>query len=46
MAYEGYLLKIGDYIVPSEEGKYIIQIFDITNAHHWLTIDFFRVVNE
>ena len=35
-----------DYFVLSETGKYIIQIFDITNLHHWLAITKFLVVNE
>lgn len=35
-----------DYFVLSQPGKYIIQIFDITNLHHWLAVGQFRVVNE
>ena len=35
-----------DYIVLSEAGKYGLQIFDITNLHHWVAFGHFRVVNE
>lgn len=35
-----------DYFVLSETGKYILQIFDITNLHHWIAIGQFMVVNE
>lgn len=35
-----------DYFVLSETGKYILQIFDITNLHHWIAIGRFMVTNE
>ena len=35
-----------DYFVLSESGKYILQVFDITNLHHWLAIAQFVVINE
>lgn len=35
-----------DYFVLSETGKYILQIFDITNLHHWIALGQFVVVNE
>lgn len=35
-----------DYFVLSEAGKYILQIFDIENLHHWIAIAYFVVVNE
>ena len=35
-----------DYFTLSEAGKYYLQVFDITNLHHWLAITSFGVVNE
>ena len=35
-----------DYFVLSESGKYIIQVFDIENLHHWLAIGRFLVEDE
>ena len=33
-----------DYFVINQKGKYFIQIFDITDVHHWLAIGAFRVL--
>ena len=35
-----------DYFTLSQAGKYYLQVFDITNLHHWLAITSFGVVNE
>lgn len=35
-----------DYFVLSETGKYIIQVFDIENLHHWLALGRFLVKDE
>ena len=35
-----------DYFVIQEAGKYVLQIFDIENLHHWITYGHFRVVDE
>ena len=35
-----------DYFVISESGKYIIQIFDIENIHHWITYGQFLVKDD
>ncbi len=35
-----------DYFVLSQSGKYLIQIFDITNLNQWLVFSEFRVVDE
>lgn len=35
-----------DYFVLSEKGKYFIQVFDITNLHQWLALQWFRVIDE
>lgn len=35
-----------DYFVLSETGKYILQIFDIENLHHWLAITRFLVIDD
>lgn len=35
-----------DYIVLSQAGKYALQIFDITNLHHWIVYGHFVVINE
>ncbi len=38
--------KYSDYFVLTQPGKYIIQIFDITNLHQWITYGVFLVVDE
>ncbi|MBR3605810.1 MAG: hypothetical protein IKL52_07260 [Candidatus Gastranaerophilales bacterium] len=35
-----------DYFVLNETGKYIIQVFDIENLHHWLVLGRFLVKDE
>lgn len=35
-----------DYFVLSQSGKYLIQVFDITNLHQWIVYGEFRVVDE
>lgn len=35
-----------DYFVLSEAGKYIIQVFDIENLHHWIALGRFLVKDE
>ena len=35
-----------DYFVLPEAGKYALQVFDITNLHHWLALGQFMVVND
>lgn len=35
-----------DYFVIQDAGKYVLQIFNIENQHHWITYGHFRVVDE
>ncbi len=35
-----------DYFTLSESGKYILQVFDIENLHHWIALGRFMVTNE
>lgn len=35
-----------DYFVIQDAGKYVLQIFNIENQHHWITYGHFRVIDE